>query len=88
MNLIFHFSFYFSFFRRFTAEIAPKAKSVACVDFMEDFIDKNRKANHHFGNCEFVVADVTKLERPKERYLSLKIVIRNFVLYYIYLVLF
>jgi len=65
---------------RFTAEIAPKAKSVACVDFMEDFIDKNRKANHHFGNCEFVVADVTKLERPKE---SADLIFSNWLLMYL-----
>lgn len=56
-----------TFFRRFTAEIAKKAEKVIAVDFMEDFVEKNRKANHHFGNIEFVVADVTKIERQSER---------------------
>lgn len=54
-------------FRRFTTELAKKAERVVAVDFMEDFVEKNKKENYHMGNIEFVVADVTKMERPKER---------------------
>lgn len=53
--------------RRFTCEIAPKAKSVVAVDFMQDFIKKNEQQNKHFGNIEFLCADVTQLTREKER---------------------
>ena len=54
MLFIFHSS-------RFTKEIAKNAKSVIAVDFIEDFIEKNREENSHLGNIEFAVGDATKI---------------------------
>ncbi|KAH9488113.1 Phosphoethanolamine N-methyltransferase 3 [Bulinus truncatus] len=65
---------------RFTAELAKKAEKVIAVDFMEDFVEKNRKANQHMGNIEFVVADVTKMERPSE---SVDFIFSNWLLMYL-----
>ncbi|KAK7505822.1 hypothetical protein BaRGS_00003093 [Batillaria attramentaria] len=65
---------------RFTSELAPKAESVVAVDFMQDFIDKNEKTNKHFGNIEFVCADVTQLTREKE---SADLVFSNWLLMYL-----
>ncbi|KAH9503430.1 Phosphoethanolamine N-methyltransferase 3 [Bulinus truncatus] len=65
---------------RFTAELAKKAERVVAVDFMEDFVEKNRKANRHMGNIEFVVADVTKMERPPE---SVDFIFSNWLLMYL-----
>ena len=56
--------------RRFTCEIAPKAKSVVAVDFMQDFIKRNEQLNKHFGNIEFLCADVTHMTREKERWVN------------------
>ncbi|XP_059147708.1 uncharacterized protein LOC131935364 [Physella acuta] len=65
---------------RFTAELAKKAERVVAVDFMEDFVEKNKKENYHMGNIEFVVADVTKMERPKE---SVDMIFSNWLLMYL-----
>ncbi|CAL1532532.1 unnamed protein product [Lymnaea stagnalis] len=65
---------------RFTAELAKKAEKVIAVDFMEDFVDKNKKANHHLGNIEFLVADVTKMERPKD---GVDMIFSNWLLMYL-----
>lgn len=46
---------------RFTNVIAKKAKKVIAVDFIEKFIEKNRKENSHLGNIEFGCADATKM---------------------------
>lgn len=38
---------------------------------MQSFIDKNRKNNGtKFDNIDFVCADVTKLDLPKDRYVN------------------
>jgi len=65
---------------RFTAEIAKKAKSVVAVDFMEDFINKNKTENASFSNIEYMVADVTKLDLPAE---SADIIFSNWLLMYL-----
>ncbi|XP_076449925.1 uncharacterized protein LOC143286185 isoform X2 [Babylonia areolata] len=65
---------------RFTSEIAPKAKSVVAVDFMQDFIQKNEETNKHFGNIEFLCADVTHLTREKE---SADLIFSNWLLMYL-----
>ncbi|KAL8604014.1 hypothetical protein ACOMHN_039058 [Nucella lapillus] len=65
---------------RFTSEIAPKAKSVVAVDFMQDFINKNEQTNKHFGNVEFLCADVTRLTREKE---SADLIFSNWLLMYL-----
>jgi len=40
---------------------------VTAVDFIEKFVDKNRELNGHLGNCQFLQADVTKLQLPTNR---------------------
>ena len=63
-------SFLFSH-RRFTGDIAEEARHVTAVDFMQSFIDKNRKNNGpKFDNIDFVCADVTKLDLPEDRYVN------------------
>lgn len=52
---------FLSFLSRFTKEIAKNAKKVIAVDFIEDFIEKNREENSHLGNIEFAVGDATKI---------------------------
>ena len=67
---MYFFSFLFSH-RRFTGDIAEEAHHVTAVDFMQSFIDKNRKNNGaKFDNIDFVCADVTKLDLPKDRYMN------------------
>lgn len=36
------------------------ADHVTAVDFMEQYIEKNREENEHFGNVTFKCADATK----------------------------
>lgn len=59
---------FFFFFRRFTRELAVKAKSVVAVDFMEKFIEKNRENNAEFSNIDFKCADVTKLSLDNSKW--------------------
>ena len=47
-------------FRRFTSKLATMAGQVTAVDFMEQYIEKNRTDNGHFNNVTFKCADVTK----------------------------
>ena len=57
-------------FRRFTGDLARKAKHVHAVDFMEAFINKNKETNGaKYANTSFECADVLKLEIHKQRYL-------------------
>lgn len=49
---------------RFTSKLATVAGHVTAVDFMEQYIEKNREDNEHFGNVDFKCADATKLEFP------------------------
>ena len=37
------------------------------VDFMENFVKKNEELNSHYGNAEFLCADVTKLDFPDNK---------------------
>lgn len=55
------------FCSRFTCHLLTKAKHVTAVDFMENFVEKNRQNNGHHSNASFIQADVTKLELPKNR---------------------
>ena len=60
-------------FRRFTGDLARKAKHVHAVDFMEAFITKNKQTNGvKHANTSFECADVLKLEVPKQRYIFRK----------------
>ncbi|KAK8375846.1 hypothetical protein O3P69_008533 [Scylla paramamosain] len=49
---------------RFTSKLATIAGHVTAVDFMEQYIEKNREENGHFKNVAFKCADVTKLDFP------------------------
>lgn len=48
---------------RFTGSLATTADSVVTVEFMEDFLAKNKELNDHLGNVEFLCADVLTLVR-------------------------
>lgn len=52
---------------RFTCHLLTKAKHVTAVDFMENFVEKNRQNNGHHSNASFIQADVTKLDLPNNR---------------------
>ena len=56
-------------YSRFTGAVARQAKSVLAVDFMEKFLTENKERNKNYNNIEYLPADVTKLDRPTERYL-------------------
>eukprot|EP00742_Colponemidia_sp_Colp-10_P000664 GILJ01000723.1.p1 GENE.GILJ01000723.1~~GILJ01000723.1.p1 ORF type:complete len:232 (+),score=45.45 GILJ01000723.1:85-780(+) len=47
---------------RFTEIFMNNAKSVVAVDFMEEFIDENRRRHGHADNVSFVRGDVMSLE--------------------------
>lgn len=53
---------------RFTKVIAAKAKSVIAVDFIEQFIEKNRQDNAHMGNIKFNVGDATKIAYESDQF--------------------
>uniref|UniRef100_A0A671KY15 phosphoethanolamine N-methyltransferase n=1 Tax=Sinocyclocheilus anshuiensis TaxID=1608454 RepID=A0A671KY15_9TELE len=65
---------------RYTRHLIGKACHVTAVDFMEKFVEKNRKDNSHLGNAEFIQADVTKLDFPKH---SFDVVFSNWLLMYL-----
>uniref|UniRef100_A0A672S1T4 phosphoethanolamine N-methyltransferase n=2 Tax=Sinocyclocheilus grahami TaxID=75366 RepID=A0A672S1T4_SINGR len=65
---------------RYTRHLIGKARHVTAVDFMEKFVEKNRKNNSHLGNAEFIQADVTKLDFPKH---SFDMVFSNWLLMYL-----
>ena len=46
---------------------AKKAKSVTAVDFIEEFIVKNKEDNGHHDHVDFHVADVTHLNKQPNR---------------------
>ncbi|XP_075044778.1 uncharacterized protein LOC142104163 isoform X2 [Mixophyes fleayi] len=53
---------------RYTGHLAKLAKKVTAVDFMQNFIDKNRQDNGYHGNITFLQADVTVLDLPSHSY--------------------
>lgn len=65
---------------RFTAEIAPGAKSVIALDFMQNLIDQNKASNDHLGNIDFRCGDATQLSLPKA---SADIIFSNWLLMYL-----
>uniref|UniRef100_A0A8C2G4Z3 phosphoethanolamine N-methyltransferase n=1 Tax=Cyprinus carpio TaxID=7962 RepID=A0A8C2G4Z3_CYPCA len=65
---------------RYTRHLIGKARHVTAVDFMEKFVEKNRKDNSHLGNAEFIQADVTKLDFAKH---SFDVVFSNWLLMYL-----
>ncbi|KAK2890777.1 hypothetical protein Q8A67_013420 [Cirrhinus molitorella] len=65
---------------RYTRHLIGKARHVTAVDFMEKFVEKNRKDNSHLGKAEFIQADVTKLDFPKH---SFDVIFSNWLLMYL-----
>ncbi|XP_013401977.1 phosphoethanolamine N-methyltransferase-like, partial [Lingula anatina] len=65
---------------RFTSSLSEQSKSVVAVDFMQNFIEKNKETNDHYGNTEFICADVTHLDLPAS---SADIVFSNWLLMYL-----
>ncbi|XP_056625381.1 phosphoethanolamine methyltransferase isoform X1 [Triplophysa dalaica] len=65
---------------RYTRHLIGKARHVTAVDFMENFVEKNKEDNSHLGNAEFLQADVTKLDFPKH---SFDLVFSNWLLMYL-----
>jgi len=47
---------------RYTAEFARKASEVVTVDFIDHFVEKNRRKNGHFSNVQFLCKDVMDLD--------------------------
>ncbi|XP_062521240.1 uncharacterized protein LOC134196183 [Corticium candelabrum] len=65
---------------RHTKNIAERASHVTAVDFMENFIQKNKEANGKHPHVEFLCADVTHLERQPASY---DIIFSNWLLMYL-----
>ncbi|CAJ0934062.1 unnamed protein product [Ranitomeya imitator] len=53
---------------RYTGHLAKLASNVTAVDFMQNFIDKNREDNGYRGNITFLQADVTLLDFPNNTF--------------------
>ncbi|XP_064092780.1 uncharacterized protein LOC135205706 [Macrobrachium nipponense] len=49
---------------RFTPRLAQVASHVTTVDFIQEYVDYNKKENGHLNNIVFKCADVTKLDFP------------------------
>lgn len=47
---------------RFTTHLAQRARKVLAVDFMENFIEKNREINKNFTNIDYLAEDVMDLD--------------------------
>uniref|UniRef100_A0A3B1IYG4 phosphoethanolamine N-methyltransferase n=1 Tax=Astyanax mexicanus TaxID=7994 RepID=A0A3B1IYG4_ASTMX len=65
---------------RYTCHLIGKARHVTAVDFMENFVEKNRKENSHLGNADFIQADVTQLQLPEN---SFDLIFSNWLLMYL-----
>ncbi|XP_062846937.1 phosphoethanolamine methyltransferase isoform X2 [Trichomycterus rosablanca] len=65
---------------RYTSHLVGKAHYVLAVDFMENFVEKNRKDNSHLGNAEFIQADITQLELQEN---SFDLIFSNWLFMYL-----
>ncbi|XP_013395657.2 phosphoethanolamine N-methyltransferase 3 [Lingula anatina] len=65
---------------RFTTSLAKSSKSVVAVDFIQNFVEKNRETNGHYGNTTFTCADVTQLDLPSS---SADVIFSNWLLMYL-----
>ena len=50
---------------RFTDHLAPRTAQLTTVDFMTDYVERNRQRNGHHSNVDFLRADVTQLDFPE-----------------------
>ncbi|XP_019739480.1 phosphoethanolamine methyltransferase isoform X3 [Hippocampus comes] len=65
---------------RYTSHLLKRADHVTAVDFMENFVEKNRQSNGHHKNVTFLQADVTKLDFPPN---SFDFIFSNWLLMYL-----
>ncbi|XP_076033764.1 uncharacterized protein LOC143020833 [Oratosquilla oratoria] len=65
---------------RYTTHLAQLASHVTAVDFMESYIDENKKINARFDNIKYLCADVTALDLPAG---SFDLVFSNWLLMYL-----
>ncbi|XP_059811318.1 LOW QUALITY PROTEIN: phosphoethanolamine methyltransferase [Hypanus sabinus] len=65
---------------RFTGHLAKIASHVTAVDFMENFVEKNRELNGHRDNISFLQADITQLTLPGN---SFDIIFSNWLFMYL-----
>uniref|UniRef100_A0A3B3ZUF5 phosphoethanolamine N-methyltransferase n=1 Tax=Periophthalmus magnuspinnatus TaxID=409849 RepID=A0A3B3ZUF5_9GOBI len=65
---------------RYTRHLLTRAKHVTAVDFMDNFVERNKQENGHHSNGTFLQADVTKLEMPQN---SIDFIFSNWLLMYL-----
>ncbi|XP_012686806.2 phosphoethanolamine methyltransferase isoform X2 [Clupea harengus] len=65
---------------RYTCHLIGKAHHVTAVDFMEKFVEKNRRDHSHLGKADFLQADVTQLNFPQN---SFDLIFSNWLLMYL-----
>jgi phosphoethanolamine N-methyltransferase len=68
-------------FRRFTEHLAENAKHLTTVDFMADYVEKNRQRHGHHAHVDFLRADVTELQFPAEK--KFDVIFSNWLLMYL-----
>jgi len=64
----------------FTAHLAKKANHLTAVEFMDSFLERNKAANNHFANIDFICNDVRNFDMPSN---SVDIVFSNWLLMYL-----
>ena len=65
---------------RYTSHFAEDASHITAVDFMEKFLDQNRKSTEHFNNITYYCTDIMDLEFEPE---SFDFVFINWLLMYL-----
>ena len=61
--------------------MAQNAEQLTTVDFMADYVEKNRARNGHYAHVEFMRADVTELELPDDK--KFDVIFSNWLLMYL-----
>ena len=69
------------FIRRFTDYLAEHSKQLTTVDFMADYVERNRQHNGHHSHVDFLRADVTELEFPADK--KFDVIFSNWLLMYL-----
>ena len=63
------FTTYLSLYRRLSGELAKRAKHVTTTDFIESFVEENKKINGpKFNNMTFRTVDAMKLDYPQNTF--------------------
>ena len=61
--------------------MAENAKHLTTVDFMADYVEKNRQRNGHHAHVDFLRADVTELQFPADK--KFDVIFSNWLLMYL-----